>query len=118
MADTFSTEQAKRLFPFIAVGASAGAAAAPLVVAVIATDVGNENLMLLAAVILLLSIPMVLYLQRLKIVDLHNESVQANLGAAKMGGKWWQGFRDFVTNPYLLTIGLFILIYTAIQAFI
>ena len=35
-----------------------------------------------------------------------------------MGGKWWQGFRDFATNPYLLTIGVFILLYTAIQAFI
>jgi AAA family ATP:ADP antiporter len=118
MADTFSIEQSKRLFPFIGAGASAGAAAAPLVVAVIASDVGNDNLMLVAAGILLLSIPMVLYLQRLKIVDLHNEDVHANLGAARMGGKWWQGFRDFVTNPYLLTIGLFILLYTAIQAFV
>ena len=60
MADTFSVEQAKRLFPFIGVGVSAGAATAPLVVAVIASDVGNENLMLAAAGILLLSIPMVL----------------------------------------------------------
>jgi AAA family ATP:ADP antiporter len=118
MADTFSLEQSKRLFPFIAAGASAGAAAGPLVVAVIVSDVGNDNLMLLAAGVLLLSIPMVLYLQRLKIVDLHNESVSANLGAATMGGKWWQGFRDFATSPYLLTIGLFILLYTAIQAFI
>jgi AAA family ATP:ADP antiporter len=118
MADTFSLEQSKRLFPFIAAGASAGAAAGPLVVAVIVSDVGNDNLMLLAAGILLLSIPMVLYLQRLKVVDLHNESVQANLGAASMGGKWWQGFQDFATSPYLLTIGLFILLYTAIQAFI
>jgi AAA family ATP:ADP antiporter len=60
----------------------------------------------------------VLHLQRLKIVDLRNEAVHANLAAAKMGGKWWQGFRDFATNPYLLAIGLFILIYTAIQAII
>jgi AAA family ATP:ADP antiporter len=74
--------------------------------------------MLAAAFILLLSIPMVLHLQRLKIVDLGNESVQANLAAAKMGGKWWQGFRDFASNPYLIAIGLFILIYTAIQAII
>jgi AAA family ATP:ADP antiporter len=118
MADTFSQEQSKRLFAFIGAGASAGAAAAPLVVAVIASDVGNDNLMLLAAGILLLSIPMVLYLQRLKIVDLHNESVRANLGAAAMGGKWWAGFREFATNPYLLMIGLFILLYTGIQAFI
>ena len=118
MADTFSVEQSKRLFPFIAAGASAGAAAGPLVVAVIVSDVGNDNLMLMAAGILLLSIPMVLHLQRLKIVDLHNESVNANLAAATMGGKWWQGFRDFATSPYLLAIGLFILLYTAIQAFI
>jgi AAA family ATP:ADP antiporter len=118
MADTFNSEQSKRLFPFIGVGVSAGAAAAPLVVAVVASDVGNQNLMLVAAVILLLAIPMIFYLQRLKIVDLRNEAVHANLGAATMGGKWWQGFRDFATNPYLLTIGVFILLYTAIQAFI
>jgi ATP:ADP antiporter, AAA family len=118
MADTFSSAQSKRLFPFIGVGVSAGAAAAPLVVAVVASDVGNQNLMLVAAVILLLALPMIFYLQRLKIVDLRNEDVHANLGAARMGGKWWQGFRDFATNPYLLTIGVFILVYTAIQAFI
>ncbi len=118
MADVYNSDQAKRLFPFIGAGVSTGAAAAPLVVAVLANDVGNETLMLAAALILLLSIPMVLRLQRLKIVDLHNESVHANLAAAKMGGRWWQGFRDFATNPYLLAIGIFILIYTAIQAII
>jgi ATP:ADP antiporter, AAA family len=118
MADTFSLEQSKRLFPFIAAGASAGAAAGPLVVAVIANDVGNDNLMLVAAGILLISIPLVFYLQRLKVVDLHNEGVHANLAAAQMGGQWWQGFRDFVTSPYLLAIGLFILLYTAVQGFI
>ncbi len=57
MADTFSQEQSKRLFAFIGAGASAGAAAAPLVVAVIASDVGNDNLMLVASGILLLVDP-------------------------------------------------------------
>jgi AAA family ATP:ADP antiporter len=118
MADTFSLEQSKRLFPFIGAGASAGAAAAPLVVAVIVSDVGNDNLMLIAAAILLLVLPMVFYLQKLKIVDLHNEAINADLGAAKIGGRWWAGFRDFAQSPYLLAIGLFILVYTAIQAFI
>ncbi len=118
MSDTFNTEQSKRVFAFIGVGASAGAAAGPLVVAVFANEIGNDNLMLAAAGVLLLSIPMVLYLQRLKIVDLHNEGVHANLAAAKMGGRWWEGFRLFATNPYLLAIGAFILLYTAVQAFI
>ena len=118
MADTFNTEQSKRVFAFIGAGVSAGAAAAPLFVAVVVDQIGNDSLMLLAAGILMLAIPMVLYLQRLKIVDLRNESVHANLAAAKMGGTWWAGFRDFVKSPYLLTIGLFILLYTAIQAFL
>ena len=118
MADTFSREQSKRLFAFIAAGASAGAAAGPMVVAVIANDVGNDNLMLMAAGLLLLSIPLIFYLQRLKVTDLHNEDVQVDLSAARMGGTWWAGFRDFFTSPYLLTIGLFILLYTAISAFI
>jgi AAA family ATP:ADP antiporter len=75
-------------------------------------------LLLLGAVVLLLTTPMILFLQRLKIVDLHNESVQANLAAVQMGGKWWQGFHDFVRSPYLLAFGLFVLLYTAINAFI
>lgn len=118
MADTFNLEQSKRLFAFIAAGASAGASAGPLVVAAIASDVGNNSLMLMAAVVLLLAIPLIFYLQRLKVVDLHNEDVRADLSGAVMGGRWWAGFRDFVTNPYLLAIGVFILIYTGIQAFI
>jgi AAA family ATP:ADP antiporter len=118
MADLFNKEQSKRVFAFIAAGASAGAAGGPLVVAVIARDVGNETLMLLAAGILFAAIPLIFYLQRLKISDLHNEGVQADLSAARMGGKWWAGFGDFFTNPYLLTIGLFIFLYTAISAWV
>lgn len=118
MADTFSQEQSKRLFAFIAAGASAGAAAGPLVVAVLAEDIGNENLMLMAALLLVVIIPLIFYLQRLKISDLGNLDVRADLSAARMGGKWWAGFGDFFTNPYLLSIGLFILLYTGISAFI
>jgi AAA family ATP:ADP antiporter len=118
MADIFSQEQSKRLFAFIAAGASAGASAGPLIAAVFARDIGNNNLMLIAAAVLLLATPLIFYLQRLKVTDLGNEDVQADLSEATMGGRWWAGFRDFFTNPYLLAIGLFILLYTAIQAFI
>jgi AAA family ATP:ADP antiporter len=118
MADLFTKEQSKRLFAFIAAGASAGAAAGPLVAAVIVTDIGNDNLMLLASGMLILGTPLVFYLQRLKSVDLHNESVRADLSAARMGGRWWAGFADFVSSPYLLAIGAFILLYTAISSFV
>lgn len=118
MADTFSKEQSKRVFAFIAAGASAGAAAGPLIAAVFATRIGNDNLMLIAAGVLLVATPLIFYLQRLKVTDLRNEDVQVDLSTAKMGGQWLAGFRDFFTSPYLFTIGVFILLYTAIQAFI
>ena len=82
------------------------------------TSIGNNNLMLIAAGVLLLSTPLIFYIQRLKATDLGNVHVNADLSAARMGGHWWHGFRDFVTNPYMLAIGIFILIYTGIQAFI
>jgi AAA family ATP:ADP antiporter len=118
MADLFSKEQSKRVFAFIAAGMSAGAAAGPLVASLIATDVGTDTLMLAASAMLLIPIPAIFLLQRLKIVDLHNEDVHADLSAAKIGGNPLAGFKQFVTNPYLLAIGAFILLYTTISSFV
>ncbi len=118
MADTFSKEQSRRVFAFIAAGASAGAATGPLLVTQIVDDIGTDNLMLLASAMLLIAIPVALWLQRLKRVDLHNEAVSADLSAAKIGGNPLAGFREFFTNPYLLAIGAFILLYTSIGSFV
>ena len=117
MADTFSKEQSRRVFAFIAAGASAGAAAGPLVANQMVSDIGTDNLMLLASAMLLIAIPIALYLQRLKRLDLHNEDVAADLSAVKIGGNPLAGFRTFFTNPYLLAIGAFILLYTTIGSF-
>ena len=118
MADTFSKEQSRRVFAFIAAGASAGAAAGPLVANQLVSDIGTDNLMLVASAMLLVAIPVALYLQRLKRVDLHNEDVTADLSAAKIGGNPLAGFKTFFTNPYLLAIGAFILLYTTIGSFV
>ena len=118
MADTFSKEQSRRVFAFIAAGASAGAATGPLVANQAVSDIGTDNLMLLASGMLLVAIPVALYLQRLKRVDLHNEDVTADLSAAKIGGNPLAGFKTFFTNPYLLAIGAFILLYTTIGSFV
>jgi AAA family ATP:ADP antiporter len=118
MADLFNKEQSRRVFAFIAAGMSAGAAAGPLFASQIVSDIGTDNLMLVAAVGLLIPLPIIFYLQRLKVVDLHNEDVQADLSAAKIGGNPLAGFKDFFTNPYLLAIGAFILLYTTISSFV
>ena len=118
MADLFNKEQARRVFGFIAAGATAGGAAGPLVATFIVSDVGVDNLMLIASGMLLIPLPIIFYLQRLKSVDLHNEDVHADLSAAKLGGNPFAGFKSFFTNPYLLGIGAFILLYTAISSFV
>ena len=117
MSDLFDKEQAGRLFAFIAVGASAGALVGPLVPTLLAGAIGTDTLLLIAAVALVIVIPIVLFLERAKMIDLHNENVHADLSAARIGGKPFAGFRMFFSNPYLLAIGAFILLYTAIGSF-
>jgi AAA family ATP:ADP antiporter len=118
MSDLYTKEQSNRLFAFIAAGASAGALVGPLIPALFAEDLGTDMLMLIASIALIVPIGLVLYLERLKIIDLHNEDVHADLRAEKIGGNPFAGFKMFVTNPYLLAIGVFILLYTAIGSFV
>jgi AAA family ATP:ADP antiporter len=118
MSDLYTKEQSNRLFAFIAAGASAGALVGPLIPAFFAENLGTDTLMLIAAIALIIPTGLVLYLEHLKIVDLHNEDVHADLRAEKIGGNPFAGFKMFVTNPYLLAIGVFILLYTAIGSFV
>lgn len=118
MADTFSKEQAKRLFAIIAMGASAGGLVGPAIPALFAGVLGTDKLMLIASVSLMLVIPLVFYMYHLKGTELGNADLQADTSSAVIGGKWWQGFQSFVTNPYLLGIGAFILLYVFINSFV
>ncbi len=118
MADTFNKQQAKRVFGFIAVGASAGGLAGPMIPTLFATKLGHHNLMLIATVGLVLVIPMTFYLYRLKRTELGNEDLAADTSNAVMRGHWWHGFRALVTNPYLLGIAAFILLYVFIGSFV
>ncbi len=118
MADLFTKEQSKRLFAFIAAGASAGALVGPLIPALFADVMGNDTLMLVAALMLVVPIMLTIYLERLKVSELHNDSVQVDLASASIGGNPLAGFRMFFTNPYLLAIGAFLLLYTALGSFV
>ena len=119
MADVFNSKQAARLFGFITTGASVGGIVGPLIPTLFASKLGNENLMLLATVLLVLTIPVIMWIQKLKIADLHNQDVHADPSKqATIGGNPFSGFVDFVKNPYLLGLGVFILLYTGIGSFI
>jgi len=122
ISDTFSKEQGRRLFAIIGAGASAGAIVGPLVPALFAEHLGLDLLMLVAACGVCLVVPLVVYLAHLKKHDL-GHSTDHSSGAclnrhAPLGGRWWSGFSEFLKNPYLLCIGLFILLYVFIGSFI
>jgi len=114
MADLFSQGQSKRLFGFIAVGASAGAIAGPLAATVVAQLIGSSGLMLGASLLMVVPLPMIFYLQMQKV---QTSSKAADDSNWSIGGNPLGGFRDFFSSPYLLGIAAFILLYTAISSF-
>ena len=119
MSGLYNKEQAKRLFSIIAMGASAGAIVGPAIPTFFADNIGNLNLLLIAAVLLMVPIPIIMKLESLRISDLGNEDAQADLaGDKKLSGNPFSGFKTFVSNPYLLAIGLFILLYVLMNTFI
>lgn len=117
MADLYDKEQSKRLFGFIAVGASAGAMVGPAVAAVIVYISGAQILILWASLLMLIPLPIIFYLQHLKVSELHREEIQTEAVVLKIGGKPLAGFKEFLTSPYLFGIAAFILLYTAISSF-
>ena len=117
MADLFTKEQSKRLFAFIYMGASAGAIVGPLIAAIAVNLLGADALMLAASLMMLPPLLIVVYLQRLKVTDLGNESQSVDLRHYKIGGNPLQGFKSFLSSPFLLAIALFLLLYTAISSF-
>lgn len=119
MADLFTKAQSLRLFGFIGAGASTGALVGPSIPTLFAGVMGTDNLMLVATVMLLGTIPIIALLQRLKASDLHNEGQQLATGDLEyIGGNPLAGFTEFVKSPYLIAIGVFILLYTSISSFI
>lgn len=118
MADIFNKAQASRLFGVITAGASLGAVVGPLFSGIFAPIIGIEVMMLISAVVLLLPVPIILTLVNLKQTELGNAHNAVDTGALKIGRNPIGGFIDFFTNPYLLGIGLFIILYTGIGSFV
>ena len=118
MAELFTKEQAGRLFGIIAAGASVGGLIGPFIPSFFSAYLGTDTLLLLASALLLLPIPLIFYLQTLKASDLGNEASAAKTIPPRIGGNPFAGFTLFISNPYLLAIGLFILLYTGISSFV
>ena len=118
MADTFNKDQAGRLFSVIAAGASVGAIIGPLLSAILVPIFGINSMLLVAAALLLLPVPLATLLNRFKVSDLGNTNYSSDSQKRSIGGNPFKGFVEFFTNPYLLAIGLLIILYTGTGTFV
>ena len=119
MADLYDRGQAQRLFGFIAAGTSAGAIIGPALTILLAKVIGNDNLMLLSVLLLLVPIPIILYLERRRTtIPGREEAMRGRQGRSTLGRNPFSGFSLFVKDQYLLAIGIFILLYVTINTFV
>ena len=110
MADLYASEQAKRLFGFIAAGGSAGALVGPAVTVWLAAPLGPVNLLILAALLLEAA---VLCARRLESTApaVKNETVKTTTARAEsgaLGGGWLAGIMMVLRSPYLAGIALWV----------
>ncbi len=124
MADLFNDPQAKRLFPFIAAGGTAGAIAGPALTASLAIPLGPTNLLLFSAAGLgwaMLCIRRLITWREGRGPDPATTDEAPEKAAGKdraMGGGALAGLRLIAGSPYLLGICLLILLYTTLSTFL
>ncbi len=119
MSDIYSSGQSRRLFGLFGAGASIGAILGPSIPVFLGDRLGVYNLLLIAALMLLLIVPLIFYLDK---VRSHNPGEAANSFESTtlhtIGGEFFDGFIDFFSHRFLLGIGLFIVIYTMMSSFV
>jgi len=118
MADLYTQEQARRLFGFIATGASLGGLVGPLVPMALAGVLGSRGLMAIAALLLVLVIPLIGLLERLKSAALQDVADGTAVARTTLGGHPFAGFTLLLRSPFLLGIAVFLFFYTSVGSFI
>ena len=114
--DLFSPEQGKRLFGFIAAGATIGAVVGSATTATLARHVPPTALLLGAAVLLEVAVFAVGRLARLS-PTLHHRP-QETREERPIGGGVLSGIINALRNPYLLNISCFILLFSITSTFL
>jgi AAA family ATP:ADP antiporter len=120
IVDVFNNEQGRRLFGFIAAGATLGAIAGSATTAGLARNVPTWGLMLCAVVLLEAAVFSMRGLARLA-HQLHEVPGSGPAGEARdsaIGGSVWSGITRTLASPYLLNISLFLLLFSITSTFL
>jgi ATP:ADP antiporter, AAA family len=118
--DLFSPEQGKRLFGFIAAGATIGAIVGSAVTASLARLVSPTMLMVGAALLLEFAVFSVGRLGKLSPVLHHRPGDKAAASADEkpVGGSVLAGITHAFRSPYLLSVSAFLLLYAVTSTFV
>ncbi|GJD68069.1 NTP/NDP exchange transporter [Methylobacterium gnaphalii] len=115
IVDVFSTSQGKRLFGFIAAGATLGAISGSAVTATLASHVPTWVLLIAAAGLLEVAVFAMRGLARLS-ERLHE--VPTGRADETIGGSALAGIKRTFASPYLLNIALFLLLFSVTSTFL
>lgn len=120
MADVFDTRQARRLFAFIAAGASIGGLCGPLLSVLLIGVIGEAGLLMLAAVLL----GVALFLKH-NLLDWRERHGAGRPGAPlseelqrPLPGNPFSGLSRVLSSRYLSAIAVFVLLLTAVSTFL
>jgi AAA family ATP:ADP antiporter len=116
MVDVFDNEQGKRLFGFIAAGATLGGIVGSSLTAYLAKDVPSTYLLLISALLLELAIFSVRRLSRLS--DALHQRPAARGDERPIGGSVLSGVTHVFNSPYLANVGVYILLFTITSTFL
>jgi ATP:ADP antiporter, AAA family len=109
MVDVFDSEQGKRLFGFIAAGATLGGIAGSSITASLAKDVPATYLLLGSAVLLEAAVFSVRRLARLS--DALRQRPAAQSGETLIGGNILSGLTHAFKSPYLINMSVYMLLF-------
>ncbi len=116
IVDVFTSEQGKRLFGFIAAGATLGAISGSIFTVSTVEHMAPGYLMVGAALMLEVAVFCVRRLSGLSAAL--SERPPAEQSDAPIGGTLMSGFRDALSSSYLLNVSLFLLLYAVTSTFL
>jgi len=114
MADYFRSDQAKRLFGFIGMGGTLGSITGSGLTALLAARIGTQQLLLVSAALLELTLCIVLAFPRRRSAATKDKGPED----AVIGGSAWAGIQSVAKSPYLRGICAFLLLYTLGSTFL
>jgi AAA family ATP:ADP antiporter len=116
MVDVFDSEQGKRLFGFIAAGATLGGIVGSSITASLARDVPATYLLLGSVILLEAAVFSVRRLARLSEALLQRPAVQS--GESPIGGNILAGLTHAFKSPYLVNVSVYILLFAITSTFL